>query len=117
MARLGDACSRFDAELIVMVPASEADVASLRKRYPSARVIAGPADLGPGELRSMGLQEAAGDIVAFTDERESRGADWLAVLERRARTDGGYGPTPNGKVDWARYLEEHGFLRRNGLDA
>ena len=100
-----------------MVPASETDVASLRKRYPSARVVAGPADLGPGELRSMGLQEAAGDIVAFTDERESRGADWLSVLERRARTDGGYGPTPNGQVDWARYLEERGFLRRNGHDA
>lgn len=100
--------------MVVVVPAPEPEVEALRKRYPSARVVAAPADLSSDDLRGIGLLEAAGDIVAFTDECDLRGAEWLGVLERRARNSGEYGPKPNGKIDWARYLQERGLLSRNG---
>lgn len=114
MDRLAEPCQRFGAEIVIMVPGSDADVAALRKAHPSARVVGAPADLRPDELRSMGLMEAGGDIVAFTDERADTGEEWLGVLERRSRNEGGYGPVPNGKIDWARYLQEHGLLLSNG---
>ena len=73
-----------------------------------------PADLGENDLRGLGILEAGGDIVAFTGDCEVRGEEWLAVLERRARSDRAYGPTPNGATDWERYLQERGLLARNG---
>jgi hypothetical protein len=117
MARLGSACERFGAEIVVVVPGSDGDIAALRRQYPAARVLAAPADLAHDDLRGVGLLEATGDIVAFTDECESRGEEWLSVLERRAHNSGAYGPAPNGSIDWARYLEERGLLFRNGSGA
>jgi hypothetical protein len=114
MTRLGDACRRFGAEIIVMVPGSESDVAALRRSFPFARIVAAPADLRREELRGLGLQEAGGDIVAFTDECAAHGEEWIGVLERRARNEGGYGPAPNGTMDWARYLADRGLLFGNG---
>jgi hypothetical protein len=80
-------------------------------------VIAAPADLSDSDLRGVGLVEASGDIVAFTEDYQIRGEEWLAVLERRARTEGSYGPSPNGVMDWVRYLEDRGLLMRNGNSA
>jgi hypothetical protein len=117
MARLGSACERFGAEIVVVAPGSDGDIAALRRQYPAARVLAAPADLAHDDLRGVGLLEATGDIVAFTDECESRGEEWLSVLERRAHNSGAYGPAPNGSIDWARYLEERGLLFRNGSGA
>jgi hypothetical protein len=117
MARLGSACERFGAEIVVVAPGSDGDIAALRRQYPAARVFATPADLAHDDLRGVGLLEATGDIVAFTDECESRGEECLSVLERRAHNSGAYGPAPNGSIDWARYLEERGLLFRNGSGA
>ncbi|HSJ64407.1 MAG TPA: hypothetical protein VK922_10995 [Gemmatimonadaceae bacterium] len=114
MTRLGEACLRGGAEIIIVVQGPDREVAAVRKQYPEARVVGAAADLSPHDLRSQGLLEASGDIVAFTDAEESRGEEWLSVLERRCRNAGGYGPSPNGSVDWARYLEENGLLSRNG---
>lgn len=114
MRRLGGPCSRIGAEIVIVAPMAEADVASLRDRYAEARIVPAPADVGESDLRSLGILEASGDIVAFTEDAEIRGEEWLAVLERRARTQGAYGPTPNGAIDWARYLQERGLLERNG---
>jgi hypothetical protein len=117
MQRLAGPCRRFAAEIVIVAPVSDAEVSALRKRYPMAQVVAAPADLGESDLRGLGLLEAAGDIVAFTGDGQIRGEEWLAVLERRSRTEGGYGPTPNGASDWARYLHERGLLMRNGNSA
>jgi hypothetical protein len=99
-----------------VVPASYADIAVLKKRYQGARVVAAPADFSDEDLRGFGLLEAGGDIVAITEDGASRGEEWLGVLERRARNDGGYGPAANGSTDWVRYLQELGAIpsNRNG---
>ena len=115
--RLSGPCCRFGAELVIVAPLPEAEVALLRELLPDARVVVAPADLGENELRGLGILEAGGDIVAFTEDCDVRGEEWLAVLERRGRTDGAYGPTPNGTTNWAQYLAERGLLRRNGHGA
>lgn len=117
MARLNAPCRRFAAEILIVAPLPEHEVAMLRERFPEARVLVAPADRGENDLRAVGIQEAGGDIVAFTEDCDNRGEEWLAVLERRARTQGAYGPTSNGATDWARYLEERGLMRRNGHGA
>lgn len=112
--RLSAPSRRFGAEIVIVAPLPESEIAMLRARFPEARIVAAPADLRENDLRGLGMLEAGGDIVAFTEDCEIRGEEWLAVLERRARADATYGPTPNGATDWARYLEERGFLMRNG---
>lgn len=115
--RLCGPCCRFGAELVIVAPLPEAEVALLRERLPDARIVVAPADLGENELRALGIHEAGGDIVAFTEDCDARGEEWLSVLERRARSDGAYGPTPNGATNWAQYLADRGLLRRNGHGA
>jgi GT2 family glycosyltransferase len=114
MNRLSGPCRRFDAEILVVAPLPEAEVAALRKRFPGARIIAAPADLGESDLRALGIMEAGGDIVAFTEDCDLRGEEWIGVLERRARANRDYGPLPNGAVDWPAYLEGLGVISRNG---
>ena len=117
MDRLAEPCARFDAEIVIVVPATAADLARLKKRYHAARVIQAPADFGDDDLRGFGLLEAGGDIVAITADHEIRGEEWLAVLERRARNAGGYGPAVNGTTDWVRHLQNLGAIPRNGHGA
>jgi hypothetical protein len=117
MGRLTAPCRRFGAEIVIVAPVSSAEQMVLRSRFPAARVVAAPADLGESDLRGLGILESVGDIVAFTEDCELRGEEWLSVLERRSRTDGGYGPTPNGATDWVRYLNERGVIVRNGKGA
>lgn len=117
MDRLGEPCARFDAEIVIVVPAAAADLARLRKRYKAARVVQAPADFGDEDLRGFGLLEACGDIVAITSDYEIRGEEWLAVLERRAQNAGEYGPAVNGATDWVRHLQNLGAIPRNGHGA
>jgi hypothetical protein len=114
MTRLGEPCRRFGAEMVIVVSGATSEIATLRKRHPEARVIAAAADMAHDDLRGVGLLEASGDIVAFTEDGDMRGAEWLAVLERRANNGVPYGPKPNGSTDWPRYLEERGLLLRDG---
>ncbi|HUF29314.1 MAG TPA: hypothetical protein VMM77_01530 [Gemmatimonadaceae bacterium] len=115
--RLAEPCARFAAEIVIVVPASSSDFARLKKRYKAARVVQAPVDYGDDDLRGFGLLEAGGDIVAITADHDVRGEEWLAVLERRARNNGVYGPTVNGATDWARHLEDLGAIPRNGNGA
>lgn len=114
MSRLSAPCRRFEAEIVIVAPLPENEVSVLRSRFPEARVVVAPADLGESDLRGLGIMEAGGDIVAFTEDCEPRGEEWLAVLERRATAKSAYGPAPNGTVDWTRYLQERGVIGRNG---
>lgn len=115
--RLEQSCRRLDAEVVIVVPGTIAEATSLQQRFASARVVPAPADAAGGDLRGLGMLEAGGDIVAFTEDCQMRGEEWIAVLERRAKGPDGYGPTSNGKIDWTRYLEERGLLTRNGRGA
>lgn len=115
--RLEHSCARFGAEIVIVLQGTLADAATLQRRFTASRVVAAPADVGADDLRGLGMLEASGDIVAITEDCQVRGEEWVAVLERRAEAAGRYGPTGNGKVDWARYLEERGLLSRNGLRA
>ncbi len=117
MDRLAEPCARFGAEIVIVVPSASADLARLKKRYKEARVIQAPADYGDGDLRGFGLLEAGGDIVAITADHEVRGEEWLAVLERRARNGGDYGPVVNGTTDWLSHLQNLGAISRNGHGA
>jgi hypothetical protein len=117
MSRLAEPCARFAAEILIVVPVANADLARLKKRYEPARVVAAPADFGDEDLRSFGMLEAGGDIVAITRECENRGEEWLGVLERRARNDGAYGPALNGAANWAPHLQKLGEISRNGSGA
>lgn len=110
LARLSPRCEEFGAELLVVFPGMEGEVAPLRQHFSGIRFLLAPADRAPAELRAQGMGEAAGDIVAITEECDDRGEEWLDVFARRARGKGGYGPPPNGASEWPRELLSRGVI-------
>src|SRR6476620_10971664 len=61
-------CQRLNAELLVARAGTASDVAALGKTYPSVRFVTAPADASIPQLRAMGMAQAAGDVVALTED-------------------------------------------------
>lgn len=110
LSRLAPRCEDFAAELLVVYPGTEPEIARLQEHFAGVRFFLAPSDRSVVELRAQGMGEAAGDIVAITEECDARGEEWLDVFARRARGKGGYGPSPNGASDWPRLLAERGVI-------
>jgi GT2 family glycosyltransferase len=104
LTSLEDQCARHHAEIIVARAVHGAEVAHLAERFPGVRWVAGDPQADVGQLRSLGLARAHGDIVALTEDHRAVGPNWLEELlegpRRRGARDGG--------VDWAAYFAEHG---------
>jgi GT2 family glycosyltransferase len=109
-------CQRLNAELLVARAGSSADVAALGKSYPSVRFVAAPADASIPQLRALGMGQAAGDVVALTEDHCIADENWVEALLQSARGDadvvgGGMDNARRSRaVDWAAYFAEYGFF-------
>jgi hypothetical protein len=109
-------CKSAGVELIVAWSGYPAQLAALKRTIPGVRFVAAPPDAPTEQLRSLGLAEAGGDVVAITDDEglsdEGR-ISMLLSLASDGDAAGEVGATPN---DWASYLSRSGLFRPTGSD-
>ncbi|MGI8497105.1 MAG: glycosyltransferase family 2 protein [Gemmatimonadaceae bacterium] len=118
LASLRGQCVRAGAELIVARAGLEHEAAALRRVFPGVRFIAAPADASIPQLRGIGMAEAAGDIVALTEDHCVADEHWLETIARHAGEGGGADVVGGGMdnaqraraVDWGAYFAEYGFF-------
>ena len=109
-------CQRLNAELLVARAGAPNDVAALGKSYPSVRFIAAPVDSSIPALRALGMGQAAGDVVALTEDHCIADENWVEALMQSANGDadvigGGMDNARRSRaVDWAAYFAEYGFF-------
>lgn len=73
-------CRLGEAEVVVARAAAASQVQELMRAYPTVRFVAAPCDATIPELRTAGLAEAEGDIVALTEDHRIVPPDWLTPL-------------------------------------
>jgi GT2 family glycosyltransferase len=110
-------------EVVVVDDGSTDDTAAVTEASGLARVVRSPTSLGPGAASNLGVEHAAGDVIAFTDDDTIPAPDWiergLAALE--ASPSGLVGghielllaerPTLPALVDYGRgYLDQAGYV-------
>jgi hypothetical protein len=101
------------AEWVVATNASPAAVARLAARFPAARFFRFAADTPGVRLRSLGLVQARGRLIALIEDHCTVSAEWLGTLCAAHRAGYGAvgGPIDNGLdrslYDWALYLCEY----------
>jgi GT2 family glycosyltransferase len=115
LAALVPQCARHHAPLVVARAGSDADLATLRQHWPDVRFLPAPAGSTIPELRGIGLAEAAGALVAVTEDHCIPGPDWLARLAAapadRDVVGGAMGNARRDRaVDWAAYFSDYGFF-------
>jgi Glycosyl transferase family 2 len=119
-----DATSRCLASLLPQCAGSEVVVATnrpvevaaaLEKRHPDVRFLSGRRDASVFELRSLGVRQARGKIIALLEDHTTVGPRWVESL-RAAHAQGCHvagGPVENGLTarayDAALYLCEYGI--------
>ena len=109
-------CQRLNAELLVARAGASSEVSALGKTYPSVRFIAAPAEATIPQLRAIGMGQAAGDIVALTEDHCIADENWVEALTHSAHGDADVvgGGVDNARrasvVDWAAYFAEYGFF-------
>ena len=109
-------CQRMNAELLVARAGTAADVSSLGKTYPSVRFVAAPPDASIPQLRAIGMAQAAGDVVALTEDHCIADDHWVETLTQSANggadvVGGGMDNARRSRaVDWAAYFAEYGFF-------
>lgn len=98
-------------EVIVVDSSSDGTAAFVRAEFPRVRVVTAPARLWPGEARNLGVRQASGDVLAFTDADCAPGERWIAAIEHAHR--GGADAVIGGAIanastrrgiDWASYF-------------
>ena len=109
----GDTITR-DAELVIVRADTTTRIFELTKALPWGRVIPAPSNTRVAELRSMGLANATGDIVALAadaDNEDRSDIRWIENLLRRcSRHLTLVGETYDGSEDtsWSGYFARHG---------
>ncbi len=112
MEALREQVSRSDRELVLVESSGTVGVAELERRWPWARVLALPERTLPGRARNLGVDLAAGELIAFTDADAVPAPDWLDRLEGALGPgfDGVAGAIENGarrsRIATADYLLE-----------
>ena len=111
-----------DYEVIVVDDGStDGTEERVRTRFPGVRFFRLEENQGPAAARNRGLREAAGGILAFTDDDCVPPRDWLRrhLAHHRDPKVGAVGglqvpdaPSFFDKVQWVHYAEEHGSLMR-----
>ena len=116
LAPLAGRCKAGGVELIVAWAGYPAQLAALKRGNPGVRFVAAPHDATLEQLRSMGLAEAAGDVVALTDDDgmsdEARVSMLIALASEGDPTDD---PRAAGG-DWSTFLERSGLFLPTGSD-
>ena len=98
----------------VIVAANRAIPETLREQFPRVRFLSLPETAIVPELRTAGVLESTGDIVALTEDHCRFGQGWRQQV-RKAHEGGGCaigGPVENASVeralDWAVYFYDYG---------
>lgn len=89
----------------------------IKTRFPEVKLVRVAPPIGIPEMRSIGLSQATGDIIAFTEDHCIAPEDWCEKIIK-AHHQSGYqaigGAIENGSVarirDWAAYLCEYSDL-------
>jgi hypothetical protein len=80
--RLQAACREMAVELVVVRALRPGELARLPPGDDRVRLIAAPPDTPVHDLRRLGMAEATGDIVAFTEETGALALDWSELFLR-----------------------------------
>lgn len=96
--------SRQPDEILIIDASSTDSTVSLAKKN-DARVISVP-HRGIGFARQRGLEEAKGDVIAFTDADTIVPKNWLTIIEEKLNTKGVSGVYGSYRVDggWFPYV-------------
>ncbi len=101
-------------EVIVVESSQEHDITEyIARTYPSVKLITLPRRTFPGEARNIGLREAQGDIIIFTDMDCVPQPGWIETI-LRLQQESGYrviggavlNGTPNSVIGTAEYIVE-----------
>ena len=103
------------AEVIVAFRGISDFAASLGERFPGVRFVRGPADASVFLLRSLGVHEAHGRVIAMLEDHSAVCAGWAEAI-LAAHAEGKLicgGPIENdlesSAYDWALYFVEYGI--------
>ncbi len=102
-----------EADIIVSTTLDREAAGRIRSRYPGVRFIHAPKGTPVFVLRSLGISDCKGDIIALTEDHCVVAPDWLAALKDAIGRgyDAVGGPLDNGldrKIyDWALYFTEY----------
>lgn len=105
-----------DYEIIAVLSGKRANAAQIRPTFPRVKLIECPERKGIPELRTMGAAQAAGEFIAFTEDRLVADANWLSEIIKAHRcgadvVGGAIEPDGiRGPLDWAVYLCEYCYL-------
>lgn len=103
-----------DAEVLVTTNFDASSVKAALKDYASIRFDSLPEDATVPELRTHGLKNARGDIVALSEDNVLFDADWCAALKKAHKLPHEVIGGPVARVDerraqdWAVYFYEYG---------
>jgi glycosyltransferase involved in cell wall biosynthesis len=112
-----------DFELVVVDDGSTDDTAAIVEASGLGRVVRSPTSLGPGAASNLGVANAAGEVIAFTDDDTIPAPDWVerglaAVAASPAGLVGGHielrlpdRPTVAAMMDYGRgYLDQEQYV-------
>lgn len=116
LAALEQQRGEFEAEVIVVDRCRNGTAEHIRTYFPSVKLVRLSGSVGIPEMRSIGLAQATGNIIAFTEDHCIAPANWFEQIFKAHRS--GYraigGAVENGSVerirDWAAYLCEYSGL-------
>ena len=116
----------FEYEVVAVVSHQPGAAAHVRKNFPRVKLIECPERKGIPELRALGAAQAAGEFVAFTEDRCVADGNWLSEIlkahqvshDRVSHDRAGYDVVGGaiepdgirGMLNWAVYLCEYCFL-------
>ncbi|HXF95970.1 MAG TPA: hypothetical protein VNI61_07685 [Gemmatimonadales bacterium] len=97
--RLRAACREMQVELVVVRALRPGELARVPPGADGVRLIAAPPEASVADLRRLGMTEAAGDIVAFTEETGALALDWTELFLRWTGELAGALPPPGTATD------------------
>lgn len=77
LAAIAARCRRMEAEIIVVRPSTDDELATLGAAYPSVTFLGAPDGMASAQLREFGMSRATGDIVALRMDGAVGDGMWL----------------------------------------
>ncbi len=81
LSAISGRCRRLEAEIIVVRADVDDDLHTLNAAYPSITFVSAPHDCSSVEMREIGMQYAAGDIIALRNDDVVGDGGWLSAFE------------------------------------
>lgn len=110
-------------EIVVVTRHDDALQAKLRAQFPEIVLAAAPHDTPITKLRSIGIQHAHGEILAFTEDHCSPAPQWIETIRDRMTQTSCVvvgGVVENARTerlrDWAAFLTEYAGAVRSEAD-